>query len=171
VSVFEQLRMFEPPAAREGEHDGGTRMVGIDVRGMPRPQGSVMTHALPTGGVATRYASTVWQWRHQVTTAVRALHEQPFTGAVALRLLFDLPRPIGHMSTAKGHTDETRRSAPLYPIVAPDLDKLVRAICDAITDAGLWHDDAQVVGIAAEKRYWLGPPGVRIAVMSVEPAP
>jgi Holliday junction resolvase RusA-like endonuclease len=45
----------------------------------------------------------------------------------------------------------------------PDLDKLCRAVADAITDAGLWADDAQVVSLVAAKRY-SSPPGVHITI-------
>jgi Holliday junction resolvase RusA-like endonuclease len=57
-------------------------------------------------------------------------------------------------------------SARPWPISAPDLDKLVRCISDAVTDAGLWHDDSQVVSIKAAKRY-AAPPGVLITIKEV----
>jgi Holliday junction resolvase RusA-like endonuclease len=44
-------------------------------------------------------------------------------------------------------------SAPRYHIIAPDLDKLQRAILDGFTDAGVWRDDSQVVRIRATKQY------------------
>ena len=37
-------------------------------------------------------------------------------------------------------------------VVKPDLDKLVRAVGDALTGS-VWHDDAQVISISASKRY------------------
>lgn len=41
-----------------------------------------------------------------------------------------------------------------YPIVPPDLDKLVRAVGDGIGQSGLiWGDDSQVVEIIARKYY------------------
>jgi crossover junction endodeoxyribonuclease RusA len=46
----------------------------------------------------------------------------------------------------------------------PDLDKLVRCICDALTDAGVWKDDAQVCVLVAAKRYTNGLPGVLIQI-------
>lgn len=67
-------------------------------------------------------------------------------------LAFLLPAPI----RSRGDGATTR----------PDLDKLTRAVFDALTDAHIWHDDAQVVGLVATKRY--APPdkplGVRIAI-------
>ncbi len=40
------------------------------------------------------------------------------------------------------------------PIVAPDLDKLVRAVGDGIGQSGLiWGDDSQITEILARKYY------------------
>ena len=48
----------------------------------------------------------------------------------------------------------------------PDIDKLARAILDALTDARVWPDDGQVVTMHVEKRY--GEPGVEIEAISLE---
>jgi len=125
-------------------------------------------HPLPNGKVALRYPPGVYQWRAQVQQAVAQLEEPPLEGAVALRLGFDLPRPGGHFGTGR-NAGTLRPAAPVWPITMPDLDKLVRAVCDAITDAGQWKDDSQVVTITAAKRYCPlnKPPGVQITIMEV----
>ena len=50
----------------------------------------------------------------------------------------------------------------------PDIDKLIRAILDGLTDAQVWHDDGQVVWLQAAKRYigttGLHGPGVHITI-------
>lgn len=142
------------------------RVVSIDVRGQPRPQGSMKMHRLPNGGVAARYPAQVWEWRYKVQQAVAAAEEPQFTGAVELRLGFELMRPAGHYlpTNSRRNVVELSPKAPPLPIVAPDLDKLVRAVCDAITDAGLWRDDSQVVTIRAAKRYATSTPGVLIKI-------
>ena len=142
-----------------------TRTVTVDVRGLPRPQGSMRLHALPNGKVASRYPPAVWDWRRKVQQAVAELEAEQLTGAVELRLGFDLPRPDGHFGTGR-NAGTVKASSPTLPITMPDLDKLVRCIADAITDAGLWHDDSQVVFIQAAKRY-ASPPGVRIVITEV----
>lgn len=40
-----------------------------------------------------------------------------------------------------------------YPVVPPDGDKLLRAVNDALTQAHVWHDDAQVVEQHIHDRY------------------
>jgi Holliday junction resolvase RusA-like endonuclease len=152
-----------------------TSGISIDVRGMPRPQGSVKTVPRKNGpGFATTYAPGVWEWRLHVQEAVASAMLEAgvdqFTGPVEVRLGFDLPRLNSHFlpPNSRRAVPELRPSAPLYPTVAPDLDKLVRCVCDAITDAGLWKDDAQVAFIRAAKRYATTPPGVHITVAEVQ---
>jgi Holliday junction resolvase RusA-like endonuclease len=41
------------------------------------------------------------------------------------------------------------------PTVKPDVDKLVRAIFDGLTEANVWHDDSQCVSVAVSKHYCL----------------
>ena len=163
MSVFEQLRMFDLTPLPYGDHP--PRMVSVDVRGLPRPQGSMTLHKTADGQTVSRYPPTVWEWRYQVQQAVAALNEGPFLGPVIVRLGFDLPRPAGHMGTGR-NSEFIKPSSPTFPIVAPDLDKLTRCINDAITDAGLWKDDSQVVAMQAAKRYH-SPPGVLITVSTV----
>lgn len=144
--------------------------IKIDVRGLPHPQGSLKLHQLPNGKTAARYPAAVYQWRAQVQQAVAMqMFEQcleSFQGAVELRLGFDLPRPQGHFGTGR-NAGIIKQSAPPWPIVAPDTDKLIRAVADAITDAGLWKDDSQVVAIHAAKRYQ-SPPGVLIQITALD---
>jgi len=75
------------------------------------------------------YAATLDSW-------------EPVSGAVELQLVFYLDRP----STI------SRKKRP-HPIVPPDIDKLVRGVGDALSDAGVWGDDSQVVKLVAFKRY------------------
>lgn len=53
-----------------------------------------------------------------------------------------------------------RRVGRAWHTVTPDLDKLVRSTCDALTTGGLIADDARICQLAAEKIEvvdgWLG---------------
>lgn len=77
-----------------------------------------------------------------------------YTGAVSVCLSFVLPRP----------KSAPKRSTP-PAAKRPDIDKLIRAILDAITDVVV-HDDALVVNLHAYKRLAeIGEtPGVEIRV-------
>jgi Holliday junction resolvase RusA-like endonuclease len=145
------------------------RTLMVNVRGLPRPQGSLRLHKLPNGGTAARYPAVVYAWRAQVQQAVAdaCLGAEPFLGAVEVGLGFDLPRPMSHFGTGR-NAGHVKASATPHPTVAPDLDKLARCINDAITDAGAWKDDAQVVRLYAAKRYVTTTPGVLITITEAE---
>jgi len=104
-------------------------------------------------------SKAVGPWRERVALvahqAMRAAgNSGPYSGAALVDVAFILPRP---------------KSAPkLKPVAAtkrPDLDKLVRACLDAITNTVL-ADDSQVVGLTAAKRVALPDetPGATITV-------
>ena len=40
-----------------------------------------------------------------------------------------------------------------HPTVKPDIDKLQRALYDAITETHIWHDDCQITDVISHKRY------------------
>jgi Holliday junction resolvase RusA-like endonuclease len=55
----------------------------------------------------------------------------------------------------------------MQPIYKPDLDKLTRAVCDALSiNCNLLHDDSQITEIKATKRYCLGSeePGALVQI-------
>ena len=68
-----------------------------------------------------------------------------------LQVDFHFKRPKSHL-TSKG---VLTKSAPLFPTGRQigDTDKLIRSVCDALTGI-VWHDDSQVVDIAAKKRFY-----------------
>ena len=64
---------------------------------------------------------------------------------------------------SKGHTVKR-----LLPTVPPDLDKLIRAVLDALTGIA-YQDDAQVVELLTSKKYG-AEPGVDISIFPVRHA-
>ena len=116
-----------------------SRSITISVVGLPAPQGS-KRHV--GNGIVIESSKRVAPWRESVkSAAVEAM------GGIALRLdgplyllvTFYMPRP----KKPKAH----------MPDRAPDLSKLIRSTEDALTEAGVWADDARVVRVEAEKRY------------------
>jgi len=72
-------------------------------------------------------------------------------GPVELEMIFRMPRPKAHFNK-KGLKD----NAPNWHVSTPDIDKLQRAVLDALT-AILYHDDRQVCNVRAIKQYALTP--------------
>jgi len=91
-------------------------------------------------------------WRSQVgMLASQHMEGQPWTGPVRVNLTFYLVRPKGHFGTGRNATT-LKPAAPRYPIGTPDLDKLSRAILDALTGI-VFRDDSQVHALDAMKLY------------------
>jgi len=116
------------------------------VDGVPCPQGSLRAFAYQrtTGTLATRVVSDnpdLAAWRQAVAwSALAALPagRTTFGGPVDVVASFVLARP--------------RRRARPWPTSRPDVDKLLRAVLDALTGI-VWRDDAQVVRTSASKHY------------------
>lgn len=121
--------------------------------GTPAPQGS-KTHV--GHGVMVESSKRVKPWRAAVrTAAIEAMHGQPpRTGPLEVWLRFIMPRPKSHLRQGRAQTDGWRLlpSAPRQHTGKPDVDKLVRAVLDALTGVA-WCDDAQVVAVHGEKGY------------------
>ena len=79
-----------------------------------------------------------------------------------MELAFTFIRPRWHYGR-RG----LRPSAPLGHAVRPDLDKLARAVLDALVGAGVIRDDAQVAELHATKGYGERP-GLAVALRSLE---
>lgn len=131
--------------------------------GRPAAQGS-KRHV--GGGRLIESSRQVGPWREIVRqAAVEAMAGRPpIEGPVYLVQVFALPRPKSHYGTGR-NSGQVKRGAPHRPPVRPDLDKLARAVGDALTGV-CYRDDAQVVNLCAAK-YYVMPSG-RLSVPGVE---
>ena len=122
---------------------------------LPVPQGS-KRHV---GGGRMVERDDLKPWREAVTLlALRACgYARPSIDRPALCVVeFTFPRP----AAPKRHTDPHRKDT------APDVDKLARAVFDALTAAAIVRDDARFADLVALKRY--GDPGAYIVVSTGE---
>ena len=147
----------------------------ITVYGSPAPQGSKRFVGVKGGrGVMIESSKSVKPWREAVKfAALEALEEidignhpqfqGKMVGPINVHMAFTVPKP---------------KSAPkrlrTWPDRKPDLSKLVRSTEDALTDAGVWEDDARIVRCVASKVYpgegvdALHIPGAVIRIEAVE---
>ena len=131
------------------------------VPGLPAPQGS-KKHV--GHGVMVESSKRVKPWRATVTAAIVEAgwqHDPILYGPVGVSLTFSFPRPQAHYGTGR-NADRIKANAPDWHDKRPDVDKLCRAVLDALTESGAIRDDAQVVQLHAAKVY--GQPGVAIDV-------
>lgn len=131
-------------------------MTGLSIRvfGPPAVAGSktvVPTKAGPRvvdGGSKAARAHRA-TWRSDVVDATRRhLPDDwtPIDGPVTLTITFHLPRP-------KSVPTRRRDGSIPMPTTRPDATKLLRATEDALTVAGVWRDDSQVVNLHVAKAY------------------
>lgn len=121
----------------------------VHVIGLPQQQGSKN----PWGGEANK---NLMPWRGHVKQTVGeawiAAGLSKLLGPVELRITFAFPRPKTHYRTGK-NAHILRDDAPYWKISTPDLDKLLRAIGDALKEASVYRDDAQVASVVVRKVY------------------
>jgi len=115
------------------------------VYGTPIPQGSMRGFVSRGKGKArvilTSANTKTEPWRQDVAAqAIKAGVEMISNGPVQLRVVFHMPHPVSRPKKYK------------WPDVRPDIDKLIRAILDALTSIA-FRDDAQVCEIGAVKVY------------------
>lgn len=116
------------------------RGVAFRVLGTPAPQGSKRAFVVKGRAVITEDSKKTKPWRDSIATAAQdAMTGLPIDGAVVVTVTFYFVRP-----------KSVKRP---YPSVAPDIDKLERALLDGLQAGGVLTDDARVVDLIARKRY------------------
>lgn len=113
------------------------------VHGRPAAQGSKRHVGNGRFIEASRFLP---EWRKAVSAAAaeaaRLCDWSTVDGPVEASFVFHISRPAS-----------VKPSTRPLPIKPPDVDKLARAVCDSLTDAGIWVDDGQVIRLTAEKVY------------------
>ena len=107
----------------------------------------------------------VYQWRKDISSVARDVF--PLTvlsdkSPVAVRLDFTFTRPKSHV-TSNG---DLRLGFTAEHLQRPDVDKLSRAVLDALTGIA-WQDDSQVISLTATKR-WGDASGVLVSVSMLQ---
>lgn len=133
-----------------------TAPVEFEVIGLPAPQGS-KRHV--GKGVMVESSKANKPWRAAVAAAARdvATDIGQFTGPLSLTVEFRFPMP-------KSRKAAVRAAGIGWKTTAPDLDKLVRSVGDALTESGLIGDDALVCTVAATKVEVTGWTGATIII-------
>lgn len=117
----------------------------IKVYGDPATQGNKKFMGIKAGrGVMIESSKGLKPWREAVIWAAREAlaHSAKLLGSVAVEITFTLKKPA--------YAPKKRTS---YPDRKPDLDKLTRAVFDALTTSGVIEDDARIVECVARKVF------------------
>lgn len=139
-------------------------MIKFSVYGLPGPQGSKKAMGRTKTGrtILVESSAKVKPWREAVKWAAMQAGARIPEGPLWVSMVFTMPKP---------------KSAPkrrqTFPATKPDLSKLARSTEDAISDSGVWTDDARVVEYLrlakvypGEDRDALDRPGCLITIMT-----
>jgi Holliday junction resolvase RusA-like endonuclease len=159
----------------------------IVVHALPGAQGSKRAiHHSKTGRIVMMEGShnKVQAWRDAVRAAAfgqiaccidpecdKLADGYPLDEPLIARMVFTFARPRSHYRTGAKTSHFLTSNAPTRPAGKPDLSKLLRSTEDALTDVGVWRDDARVVTYTRVAKVWaredaeaLDGPGVVIEV-------
>lgn len=142
-----------------------TPALSFFTRGTPVTKGSLrpfhrwQPNGHCTVGLREEHGERLKQWRGLIATdAARAMkNRMPFNEPVAVALTFYFDRPQSRAKETEAYAWGGKRW---------DVEKLVRGVFDAMTDAAVWTDDSNVAVVVAEKRWAEAhePNGVRVTL-------
>ena len=89
----------------------------------------------------------------------------PLAGNIMLKVVFCMPRPKNQYRTGK-FKHILKDDMPEYHSITPDLDNLIKFLCDTIQGKDrMIVDDSQICMIQAEKIY--GKPGTEVIIEEI----
>jgi Holliday junction resolvase RusA-like endonuclease len=130
----------------------------FNILGIPTPQGSKtrMPNGAMIEGSSTSGRLKHKSWRAAVAEAAQdQVLGEPLDGALWLVTTFRFPMPTSRPKAA-------RVAGWGWKTTAPDLDKLVRALGDGLTQGGLIRDDARITRVWANKVEVIGWSGAEV---------
>lgn len=105
------------------------------------PDGQKRPRGFQRGGRIIFWSPTS-AWRELVYgRALESRPTVPFDGPLQLKTIFYFPRP------------ESIKKSVVWKSTKPDLDNLLKAVMDALTQARWWKDDGRVARVVMEKRF------------------
>jgi Holliday junction resolvase RusA-like endonuclease len=123
---------------------------------------SVFVHGIPKAQPRPRMTrtghtynpDTAKAWKEAIQAVFLPIRKEPIDDAVYIIVYFYMPRPKG-MKKQDATAPHTKK---------PDIDNLLKAVMDALTDIKIWRDDSLVYFIQAHKWYAGDMPGAHISI-------
>jgi Holliday junction resolvase RusA-like endonuclease len=127
---------------------GGTLVIRVPgkVTGKQRPRFS------RKNGRAYTPEQTTNMEAHVKQCAIQDVGQPCMVGALAVAIEVGVPIPVSWPKRKQTQA----ASGMLRPTAKPDLDNIIKLVCDALNEI-VWRDDAQIVAQVATKHYALVP--------------
>lgn len=131
--------------------------VEFTVPGPPTQQGSMTAlRSKTTSAVFVKPSNEkqLRKWRTLTAEIAQAAFRRPVIGkGIPLEVVvsFVVDRPRYHFGTGR-NAGKLKAGAPWWVPSAPDIDKYLRALLDAMTGV-IYHDDGQIARVTMEKIY------------------
>lgn len=149
----------------EGEKSFKTANFGVsfDVPGQPVGKGRPRASRTPKG-VRLHTPEKTASYEALVATAAQGAMRDtvPFEGPCEVIMEIRMAVPLSWSTKKRNQAFD----GALLPTKKPDADNVIKAVFDAINGV-VWHDDVQVVQLAATKRY-SARPGVSVVVRQMK---
>lgn len=156
LRLLDRYKVVESEQTNKPNQDNGHGMIGepfslsLFIPGIPASKGSyrpITGRSRTTGKPVTRLIPMDKKerpWRDHVRDTILSHRTLtiPHNSYITVETTFYLPRPKTIPPSKRKH-----------PTVKPDIDKLQRALYDAITETHIWHDDCQITDVTSHKRY------------------
>jgi Holliday junction resolvase RusA-like endonuclease len=140
--------------------------LAVTLPGTPQAQGSKIKNA---AGAMYDTNKELRAWRADaIHTIIGAFTGPKIYGPVVVDATFKYARPRNHFGTGRNATT-VKPSAPIWKATAPDLDKLQRALGDALTQAGVIADDRLIVRWECGKQWTEKAPCTDVWLWESEP--
>ena len=124
------------------------RILSLFINGTPIPQGSKTARVINGRPIMYEANRKHAAWRKDVVEGVRHYFK-----AIGGRDVVSIPRTSSAKVWLTFYFDKPKSNTSEDMVKKPDIDKLSRAILDGLVEAGLLHDDSQVIKLVAEKKW------------------
>lgn len=134
------------------------------IPGKPVPKGSARAFVRRGRAVVTHANKKTKPWQRRATEIIQDTHDGWVLAACEVECVFTFLRPPSHLDKR----GEVRKGKPAQHTTKPDVDKLLRAALDSITDAGVWPDDSYCVSATGRKFYTSDPAAEGVTITIIE---
>jgi Holliday junction resolvase RusA-like endonuclease len=134
-----------------------TGVIIFECAGIPVGQGA---HSISKSGHIYETSKGHKSWRQELVEAAKMAKPEVFemiTAPVEVVVTFVFPRPKSHYGTGKTTAGVVKGGAPRVHTSFPDLDHLLRCLCDSLELSGLIKNDNQICSLRSEKIYGVDP--------------